>query len=250
MTRAFVRSGCCGFLLVWGVSCGVPPAPERFERYAAEVDEILRPGADELRIGDARAPERAHYVLPRRSARRLEAPADRAGALDFLATIGCALSEVVAERNSGLGRVLVPARRWAYERRVVDEIERCLPGLEGERAVRLATRGRFSGGPGGGLHVSRDGGDTWEKLNGPANGIGLPQKPVGQGGRGDRAFEPGSGHTRCSRRATGSRGMGQDTENGQVWMSRGRRADLGAASRVNRNAMGRPTLLLARGGEP
>ena len=38
------------------------------------------------------------------------------------------------------------------------------------------TWGRRSGGPGSGLHMSRDGGDTWEKLS----GNGLPDPPLGK----------------------------------------------------------------------
>jgi photosystem II stability/assembly factor-like uncharacterized protein len=40
----------------------------------------------------------------------------------------------------------------------------------------IHTWGRESGGPGGGLHVSRDGGDTWKRLE----GNGLPDGPLGK----------------------------------------------------------------------
>jgi photosystem II stability/assembly factor-like uncharacterized protein len=42
--------------------------------------------------------------------------------------------------------------------------------------VRLWTAGRVSGGPGSGLYMSRDGGDTWKKLE----GHGLPKPPWGK----------------------------------------------------------------------
>ncbi|MCX6550848.1 MAG: sialidase [Acidobacteria bacterium] len=42
--------------------------------------------------------------------------------------------------------------------------------------LELHTWGRTSGGPGGGLYTSRDGGATWKKLT----GRGLPTKPVGK----------------------------------------------------------------------
>ncbi len=42
--------------------------------------------------------------------------------------------------------------------------------------LEIRTWGRTSGGPGGGLHVSRDGGETWTELE----GNGLPHKPVGK----------------------------------------------------------------------
>ncbi|NNL85173.1 MAG: DUF3080 family protein, partial [Myxococcales bacterium] len=59
------------------------------------------------------------------------------GVFDFLAVVGCELSEVVAERNSGLGRVLEPTRRFAHEVAVIDAIDACLPSLGAERANRL-----------------------------------------------------------------------------------------------------------------
>ncbi len=42
--------------------------------------------------------------------------------------------------------------------------------------MQIRTWGRRSGGPGSGLHVSRDGGDSWEKLEGK----GLPKPPWGK----------------------------------------------------------------------
>jgi photosystem II stability/assembly factor-like uncharacterized protein len=42
--------------------------------------------------------------------------------------------------------------------------------------LEIKTWGRSSGGPGSGLHMSRDGGSTWQKLT----GHGLPEGPVGK----------------------------------------------------------------------
>jgi len=42
--------------------------------------------------------------------------------------------------------------------------------------IHIRTSGRTSGGPGSGLHMSRDGGDTWTSLE----GHGLPNKPWGK----------------------------------------------------------------------
>ena len=41
--------------------------------------------------------------------------------------------------------------------------------------IEMNTWGRESGGPGGGLHMSRDGGDNWTRLE----GAGLPSLPIG-----------------------------------------------------------------------
>ena len=104
--------------------------------------------------------------------------------------------------------------------------------------LEIHTYGRTSGGPGGGLHVSRDGGDTWEKLNGPDNGIGLPNLPVGKVAV---AIAPSNPQRVYAMLETGD-GIpwgGRETEDGQVWGS----TDGGRTwTRItrNRNAMGRP----------
>ena len=75
-------------------------------------------------------------------------------------------------------------------------------------------RGERSGGPGSGLHVSRDGGDTWEKLS----GNGLPEPPVGKVGI---AIAPSDSNRIYALIETGG-GIpfkGQETGSGVLWMS-------------------------------
>ncbi len=48
--------------------------------------------------------------------------------------------------------------------------------IAGMWQIEMKTWVRTSGGPGSGLHMSRDGGNTWEKLSGK----GLPKSPVGK----------------------------------------------------------------------
>ncbi len=48
--------------------------------------------------------------------------------------------------------------------------------LAGMWPMQIWTWGRQSGGPGGGLYMSRDGGDSWARLN----GNGLPEPPLGK----------------------------------------------------------------------
>jgi len=102
----------------------------------------------------------------------------------------------------------------------------------------IHTWGRRSGGPGGGLHVTRDGGDTWELLSGPDSDLDLPKKPVGKVAV---AIAPSNPQRIYAMLETGD-GIpweGQETENGQVWRSEdgGRSWSLITKSR---NAMGRP----------
>ncbi len=53
--------------------------------------------------------------------------------------------------------------------------------------LEIHTWGRTSGGPGGGLFTSRDGGVTWKRLT----GNGLPTKPVGKVAVAIAPLEPG-----------------------------------------------------------
>jgi photosystem II stability/assembly factor-like uncharacterized protein len=104
--------------------------------------------------------------------------------------------------------------------------------------LEIHTWGRTSGGPGGGLHVSRDGGDSWTKLNGPDNTIGLPRKPVGKVAV---AIAPSDTDRVYAMLETGD-GLpwnGQETEDGQVWRSEDGGRTWSLITR-NRNAMGRP----------
>lgn len=104
--------------------------------------------------------------------------------------------------------------------------------------LEIHTWGRTSGGMGGGLHVSRDGGDTWEKLNGADNGIGLPELPVGKVAV---AIAPSNTDRVYAMFETGD-GIpwnGAETEDGQVWRSEDGGHTWQMVSR-NRNAMGRP----------
>ena len=104
--------------------------------------------------------------------------------------------------------------------------------------LEIHTWGRTSGGPGGGLHVSRDGGDTWRKLSGPENGIGLPEKPVGKVAV---AVAPSNPRRIYALLETGD-GIpweGRETEDGQLWRSEDGGRTWSLITR-NRNAMGRP----------
>ena len=104
--------------------------------------------------------------------------------------------------------------------------------------LEIHTYGRTSGGPGGGLHVSRDGGDTWEKLSGPDNGIGLPTLPVGKVAV---AVAPSNPQRVYAMLETGD-GIpwdGRETEDGQVWGSTDGGRNWSLITR-DRNAMGRP----------
>ena len=99
--------------------------------------------------------------------------------------------------------------------------------------LEIRTWGRSSGGPGGGLFVSRDGGATWTRLR----GNGLPTKPVGKvavaiaNSNSERVYtliETGDGIP----------WDGEPTESGQLWRSDDGGRQWTLISR-DRNAMGR-----------
>jgi photosystem II stability/assembly factor-like uncharacterized protein len=80
--------------------------------------------------------------------------------------------------------------------------------------VEVHTWGRESGGPGSGIYMSRDGGDTWRKLE----GHGLPRLPVGKVGL---CMTPATSDRIYALIETGD-GVpwhGQETESGEVWRS-------------------------------
>jgi len=100
-------------------------------------------------------------------------------------------------------------------------------------SIEIHTWGRVSGGPGGGLFTSRDGGLTWKKLT----GNGLPTKPVGKVAVAIARSNPNRVYAMIET-GDGVPLDGQDTESGQVWRSE----DGGGTWRIvtyDRNAMGR-----------
>ncbi|MCR9092581.1 MAG: DUF3080 domain-containing protein [bacterium] len=112
------------------VSCGEPSTAVRLRYVRAGVEDLLNREASPV--------ETRVVALPPRRERIMAVDDHTIGPFDFLATIGCRLSEVVASRNAALGRVLQPTRRLAHELDVIGAVEACLPTLGEERADRLA----------------------------------------------------------------------------------------------------------------
>lgn len=80
--------------------------------------------------------------------------------------------------------------------------------------LSLKTWNRTSGGPGSGVYMSRDGGNTWKKLE----GNGLPTKPVGKIAL---AMSPANPNRVYAQIETGD-GVpynGEETESGELWRS-------------------------------
>jgi photosystem II stability/assembly factor-like uncharacterized protein len=99
--------------------------------------------------------------------------------------------------------------------------------------LEIRTWGRTSGGPGGGLFVSRDGGTTWTRLR----GRGLPTRPVGKVAVAIAPSDPDRVYTLIET-GDGIPWDGQPTESGQLWRSEDGGENWALISR-DRNAMGR-----------
>lgn len=99
--------------------------------------------------------------------------------------------------------------------------------------LEIHTYGRTSGGPGGGLFVSRDGGATWTRLR----GNGLPTKPVGKVAVAIANSNPKRVYAEIET-GDGIPWDGQETEDGQLWRSDDGGRTWALVSR-DRNVMGR-----------
>ena len=74
----------------------------------------------------------------------------------------------------------------------------------------IRTWGRESGGPGGGLYMSRDGGTTWKRLT----GRGLPDPPIGKVGV---AIAPSNPQRLYALFETADSGLWRSDDGGQTW---------------------------------
>ena len=99
--------------------------------------------------------------------------------------------------------------------------------------LEIHTWGRTSGGPGGGLFVSRDGGASWSRLK----GRGLPTKPVGKVAVAVAPSNPKRVYA-LFETGDGIPWNGQPTESGQLWRSEDGGERWALVSR-DRSAMGR-----------
>lgn len=80
--------------------------------------------------------------------------------------------------------------------------------------LSLRTWNRTSGGPGSGLHVSKDGGDTWTKLE----GAGLPKGPVGKIALAMSPADPDRVYALIET-GDGVETLGEKPESGELWRS-------------------------------
>ena len=99
--------------------------------------------------------------------------------------------------------------------------------------LSLRTWNRTSGGPGSGIHMSKDGGETWTKLK----GNGLPEQPVGKIALAMTPADPNRVYALIET-GDGVESMGGKAESGELW----RTEDKGKTWKLinsNRNLTGR-----------
>ncbi|MDF1820246.1 MAG: DUF3080 family protein [Alcanivoracaceae bacterium] len=106
-------------LMLLLAGCGNPGADGLWQDYQQRLARLAR-----SEVPPATPWARPLWPAPRDI--RVATPEWRSGLLRYLDMAGCDLMELVASRNSGLGRVQQPVNRFDYELRFVDEAGRCL----------------------------------------------------------------------------------------------------------------------------
>lgn len=69
-------------------------------------------------------------IAPKKSELRIDIPELSINLREFYALNGCSLNQLVAQRNTALGKMQLPSTRYAYELALLSELERCKQKLE------------------------------------------------------------------------------------------------------------------------
>ncbi len=108
-----------------------PPAEALLDDYLTRLSRVL----------DVERPPVADGVLPRMPPpRELQVTIERLdiNLLDFWGFRRCGLAEVLGERNSVLGRVMVPSQHLHMDGRILQQLRFCINTLEDDKLVALA----------------------------------------------------------------------------------------------------------------
>jgi len=123
-------------MLLTTAACGPPDLDARLVTYQDQVSRLLADGNGPPRDAGLDSGGFTHY--PRRRDRWLPVADRRIGGFDFIALQGCRLSQLVGQRNSQMGKAMVPSRQLVYELDVLAAADGCIGSLGSERAERLA----------------------------------------------------------------------------------------------------------------
>ena len=122
LLQATVLSVCTAVFAIFLCGCGAPQASDVLLDYNRRVRNAL-----EL---DAPSPhQHALPTYPRRRDVRLELGDLRIGLMDLVSLERCGLEELIAERNSGLGKVMPPSQQLLYEHRLLGLARDCMDTL-------------------------------------------------------------------------------------------------------------------------
>ncbi len=108
-----------------------PPAEALLDDYLSRLSRVL----------DVDRPPLAEQATPRMPpARELQVALEplSINLLDFWGFRSCGLSEVLGERNSILGRVMVPSQHLHMDGRILQQLRHCMRTLDDEERVELA----------------------------------------------------------------------------------------------------------------
>ncbi len=113
-------------LSLWLSACGKPEAQTLLEDYADSMSNVL---ATAIPL-DFEAAVRAIPALPEKRQRTLDTPDMREGMLDVWDFQQCGMMHLIAERNSSLGKVMLPSQKMRYELRFLAALQRCLVTMQ------------------------------------------------------------------------------------------------------------------------
>ena len=102
-------------------ACGKPEAQAMLEDYAARVSRVLEVDIN-LDLSEAAL---AIPALPQRRERLLPTTEIREGVLDVWDFEQCGMMNLIAERNSSLGKVMAPSQKMRYEIRFIQALQNC-----------------------------------------------------------------------------------------------------------------------------
>jgi len=110
------------WLLLLGLTlggCSEPPGKAELQDYQQRLNRVLALDTAKVNLVSA-AP------LPTKNSLAASLPDLRMDLLDAFATRQCGLDQLIAERNSSMGKVLSASKRLHYEVKVLNVMERCL----------------------------------------------------------------------------------------------------------------------------
>lgn len=116
----------CLILSLCLTACGKPAAQAMLEDYTDSMQNVL----DTDITLDIATALRTLPPLPEKRQRMLSTPDIREGMLDVWDFQQCGMMHLIAERNSSLGKVMLPSQKMRYELRFLAALQSCLAKMQ------------------------------------------------------------------------------------------------------------------------